>query len=152
MRLDYALYALAVIFFILSGVIAAYQAQQQQLWIVTTAVLGFVFIGLGYSQRPKQSLTTSPVAPPSTLMTQPTVAEVDKEEEAPAAEIATIQVEITKVKGIGTKRAIQLKALGINNAEDLAKASAKELATKLKISPKIAGKWILSAKETVKKT
>jgi predicted flap endonuclease-1-like 5' DNA nuclease len=56
-----------------------------------------------------------------------------------------------KVKGIGEKRAEQLKALGISSAEDLAKASVEDLATKLKVSPKFTGKWIENSKQLVKK-
>jgi len=42
---------------------------------------------------------------------------------------------------------MQLKALGINNVADLAKASSKNIAKELKISPKTAKKWISSAKK-----
>ena len=64
-----------------------------------------------------------------------------------SAVIATM--ELTQVKGIGEKRAAQLKALGINSVDDLSKASAKTIAKELKISPKIVDKWIDSAKELV---
>jgi predicted flap endonuclease-1-like 5' DNA nuclease len=166
MRSDYVLYVVAIIFFIITAAVATY-AITQQLWIVTTAVIGLAFIGLGYSQRPKQA--TAPVTPnvppppPSPqqqqqqketpLMVaappQPTMTDVVKQEEAtpilqapqPFASV------LTKVKGIGEKRAAQLKALGINSIEDLATASAKDLATKLDISPKITTKWIENAKE-----
>jgi predicted RecB family nuclease len=56
------------------------------------------------------------------------------------------------VKGIKDKRALQLKAIGINSVEDLAKASPTELAAKLKIAPYFTGKWIESAKEILKKS
>jgi predicted flap endonuclease-1-like 5' DNA nuclease len=156
MRSDYALYVLAIILFILSGVMAAYQAQEQQLWIVTTAVLGFVFIGLGYLQRPKQT-TIEPTAtittqPPSSSATQPTVREVEEKGEKSSVEIEPSAIELTKVKGIGEKRAQQLRTLGISSVEDLAKASEKDLARKLKISSKITGKWIGNAKEIVEKS
>jgi hypothetical protein len=86
MRSDYALYAVAVIFFILTVVVAAY-SMEQRLWIVTTAVLGLAFIGLGYSQRPRPTgpTTTAPtVFPPPPAPTvspaQPAATEVVKEE------------------------------------------------------------------------
>jgi predicted flap endonuclease-1-like 5' DNA nuclease len=157
MRSDYVLYAVAIIFFILTISVAAY-AIEQQLWIVTTAVLGLVFFGLGYTQRPKptpaaptQIVTSVPPPPP----TQTAIMETAKKEEP----MATVQPqpsivqpqpvaeELMKVKGIKEKRTAQLKALGINNLEDLAKASAKEIAAKLQISPKITEKWIANAKE-----
>lgn len=167
MRSDYVLYVVAVIFFIMTAAVATY-AVTQQLWIVTTAVIGLAFIGLGYTQRPKPAAatmtTSAPPPPPSTPQQQqqqvqpeviepiqPIVAEVAKQEEA-APIVQAPQPEpagggLTEVKGIGEKRAAQLKALGINSIEDLAKASAKDLAAKLNISPKITNKWTENAKE-----
>jgi predicted flap endonuclease-1-like 5' DNA nuclease len=156
------LYAVAIIFFILTGVVAAYYVEQQ-LWIVTTAVLGLVFIGLGYSQRPRPTTpttTTSPamttpatIPPPPAPSTQPATTEVMKEEKIePAIEVPPARLGLMEIKGIKEKRAAQLKALGINTIGDLAKASANDLGTKLQISPKITGKWIESAKEIVEKS
>ncbi|MDI6904272.1 MAG: helix-hairpin-helix domain-containing protein [Candidatus Bathyarchaeia archaeon] len=144
MRSDYALYTVAIIFFIITGVVLAYQVEY--MWTVATVVLGLLFIGLGYSQRPKSMVTTieTPLAP-----TAPTTLTEEKSETA--MEIAPTAVELTEVKGIGEKRAEQLKTLGINSAEDLAKASAKDLAVKLKVSPKITERWIKNAKEIVEK-
>jgi predicted flap endonuclease-1-like 5' DNA nuclease len=159
------LYVVAIIFFILTGAVAAITIEQKQLWIVTTAVLGLVFIGLGYTQRPKPAeliTTTTPTAPLSTTTIVPLPPAPPKsmstetvKEEKPMP-ILTVEVppptpETMKVKGIGEKRAAQLKALGINSIEDLARASAKDLATKLQISPKITGKWIENAKGIVEK-
>ncbi len=58
-----------------------------------------------------------------------------------------LESELMEIKGIGEKRASQLKALGINSIADLAKVSAEDLARDLQISPKITGKWVASAKE-----
>ena len=58
---------------------------------------------------------------------------------------------LTEVSGIGEKRATQLKALGIINVDDLAKASAEDLAKSLKVSPKIVAKWITGAKQLLQK-
>jgi len=162
MRSDYVLYVVAIIFFIITAAVTTY-AITQQLWIVTTAVIGLAFIGLGYSQRPKQAtapVTTNVPPPPpspqqqetpamSTAPPQSTMIDIVKQEEATPI-VQTPQPlagVITKVKGIGEKRAAQLTALGINSIEDLATASAKDLATKLDISPKITTKWIENAKE-----
>jgi predicted flap endonuclease-1-like 5' DNA nuclease len=60
---------------------------------------------------------------------------------------ATPTNELTRVKGIGEKRAGQLKALGISNIDELAKAKAEDIAAKLRISPKIVKKWVAGAKE-----
>jgi len=100
---------------------------------------------LGYSQRPKlheagfEQLPSAPTA----------VTETAKPVEVEAAPPAP---ELTQVKSIGEKRAGQLKAVGINHVEDLAKASAKDLAVKLKISPKITRRWIRSAKKITQKS
>ena len=155
MRSDYALYVIAIVFFILTGVVVAYSVEQQ-LWLVTTAVLGLVFIGLGYTQRPKQmtsteaapTLTSPPPPPPVPTNVKE---EPKKEQVEQIAEPQTLPSGLTQVKGIKEKRAQQLKAIGINSIEDLANASAHDVAAKLQISPKITGRWIETAKELAKK-
>ncbi len=173
MRLDYTLYALAAILLIITVIpfvvtIEGVASETRSLWVVTTVVLGLLSIGLGYSQRPKteaQACEPAVTAPQAAIPeTQPAAtAEAPAEEKAeapmekpaitkaptPAASVAAT-IDLTQVKGIGEKRATQLKALGISNADDLSKASAKDIAKKLKISPKIVNKWIDSAKELVK--
>jgi predicted flap endonuclease-1-like 5' DNA nuclease len=176
MRSDYILYAVAIVFFIVTAAVATY-AVTQQLWIVTTAVIGLAFIGLGYTQRPKPS--TAPVVanvpPPPPSPRQESKQQPQQKEQAPTVitpppqqPILTDVVKLedvkpivqpleppvgglTDVKGIGEKRGAQLKALGINSVEDLAKASAKDLAAKLNVSPKITTKWIENAKEIGRK-
>jgi predicted flap endonuclease-1-like 5' DNA nuclease len=59
-------------------------------------------------------------------------------------------IELTQVKGIGEKRAIQLNTLGIKTVNDLANESAANISKKLKISPKITRKWKASAKKLLK--
>ena len=149
MRSDYALYTVAIIFFIITGIVFAIQMDEtyKSLGIITTAVLGIFFIGLGYTQRPKvetKTITTTIEAPQPTPPTTQLVQEEIPKETAP------IRRELTEVKGIGAKRAEQLKALNIVSVEDLAKASAKDLASKLKVSPKIAERWIENAKKLIK--
>jgi len=169
MRLDYILYILAALLLIATVVpfvipVEGVESDTKSLWVITTVVLGLFSIGLGYSQRPKteaQACQPAVAAPQET--TPQTTVETAKEETAEAsiekaavkkapkvATPATATIELTRVKGIGGKRATQLKALGINSADDLSKASAKTVAKKLKISPKTVSKWIASAKELVK--
>jgi predicted flap endonuclease-1-like 5' DNA nuclease len=159
MRSDYALYTVAIIFFIITGIVFAIQMDEtyKSLGIITTAVLGIFFIGLGYTQRPRakvQTAATAPSTPPSSIQPAPppppTITETVEEKVAETAVPAGIP--LTDIKGIGEKRAEQLKALGINNVEELAKASAKELASKLKISPKITQRWIENAKKLTEKS
>jgi predicted flap endonuclease-1-like 5' DNA nuclease len=159
MRSDYALYTVAIIFFILTATTYfAFQAgMEQSLSVVSTAVLGLLFVGLGYSQRPKlQARAIVAPAPPTPAQAPPTPStamEVVKEEKAEiVVEAPPPKVELIQVKGIKEKRAAQLSALGISSAEDLAKSSAEDLGSKLKISPKITARWIEDAKKLVEKS
>jgi predicted flap endonuclease-1-like 5' DNA nuclease len=161
MRSDYALYVVAIIFFILTAIVLAYQVELRELWITTTAILGLLFIGLGYTQRPKPRPMAIKAPPPSSpsaappAPAPPPAVEIMKEEKSEIvveAIPAPPMMELTKVKGIGEKRKEQLKALNVSSVEDLAKASAEDLASKLKISPKITGKWIENAKQLLQKS
>jgi predicted flap endonuclease-1-like 5' DNA nuclease len=155
MRSDYALYTVAIIFFILTAIVVAYQVEFKELWVVTTAVLGLFFIGLGYTQKPRpQPVTVETLvkAPAPAVLAPSAATEVVKEEKPGIiVEAAPTKMGLTEVKGIGEKRAEQLKALGISSVEDLAKASEQDLAEKLKISPKITGKWIENSKKLLEK-
>jgi predicted flap endonuclease-1-like 5' DNA nuclease len=169
MRLDYALYVVAIILFILTGVVAIYAATQQ-LWVVTTAVLGFVCTGIGYWQRPHEQTTTqittpkpvTTITPPASVITPPPPPTLTQEqviEKAKTVEqiasVAQTQPSLStllNVKGIKEKRAQQLRAVGINTIEDLAKASPEDLASKLKIAPYFTGQWIENAKKIVTKS
>jgi predicted flap endonuclease-1-like 5' DNA nuclease len=173
MRLDYTLYVLAAVLLIITVVpfvapIGVETTETRSVWVVASVVLGLLSIGLGYTQRPRTEAQAcqpaAPIAQEAMPETQPaTTMETAKEEkpeapmektamkEAPAVSAsAAAMVNLTQVKGIGEKRANQLKALGINSVDDLANASAPAIAKKLKISPKIVKKWIVSAKELVK--
>jgi predicted flap endonuclease-1-like 5' DNA nuclease len=180
MRSDYALYGVAVVFFILTSIVAYVQMEMRELWIVTTAVLGLLFIGLGYSQRPRvHTISTSSSIIPATeptsaivavsepipptvqstiteAITSPTSENKEKTIETSSQIVEPIAEspagELTGVKGIGPKRALQLKAIGINSVEDLSNVSPKSLAVQLKISPKFTEKWIENAKQLVGKS
>jgi predicted flap endonuclease-1-like 5' DNA nuclease len=167
MRLDYALYVLAAVLLIITVVpfvtSIGENTTETSVWVVATVVLGLFSIGLGYTQRPK---TEAQACQPAMSVPQEVVPETQaaatmeapKEEKAEAsmktapamAASAAATLDLTQVKGIGEKRATQLKALGINNVDELSKASAKTLAKKLKISPKTVDNWIANAKELVK--
>ena len=169
MRLDYTLYVLAIILFIITVVpfvapIVGETPETQSVWVVASVVLGLLSLGFGYTQRPKteaQACQPEMSATKETLLeTQPpTTMEAPKEEKTEAQKenpviketpTMAITIELTQVKGIGEKRTAQLKALGINSVDELANASAKNVAKELNISPKIVAKWINSAKELVK--
>lgn len=147
MRSDYALYAVAIIFFILTAIAAvALSEAERSLWVITTAVLGLLFIGLGYSQRSKSEAFEVP--PPLVPSVPETVSD---EETETVMETAPTAAALTGIRGIGEKRAEQLKSLGIDNLEDLAEASAESLAAELKTSAKVTGRWIEDAKKLAEK-
>ncbi len=150
MRSDYALYTVAIILFALTSTVLVLTVEMYELWVITTAVLGLLFVGLGYSQRPRtQEMTAKTAAPQSTppATTPPATAAVLEEKAESIVETVPQVSELTKVKGIGEKRAEQLKDLGIHSIGDLANASAEDLADKMKISPKITSKWVKGAKQ-----
>jgi len=64
MRTDYALYVVALIFFIIAAGVVVANMKKTELYIYALAVVGIAFIGLGYMARPKT--TTIAVTKPST--------------------------------------------------------------------------------------
>jgi len=163
MRSDYALYAVAIIFFIITAsAYATLSAFERSLSVVTTAVLGLLFLMLGFTLRPRTraiTVETKPTPPPSAIATEapPTVTDTPVVEKTeliiePVTLPEPPKLELMSVKGVKEKRAAQLKALGINSIEDLANASANELAKKLEISPKFTEKWIADAKRLLQKS
>jgi predicted flap endonuclease-1-like 5' DNA nuclease len=182
MRLDYTLYVLAAVFFLIAAVSFAMVMEQPErnLWVVVTVVLALFSLGLGYYERPKAKTAAVPQPAVSAVIEDAHAKEAyraENVEEAGETPLipetttpvpmqvlapipvptpasvetpATPTINLTDVRGIGEKRATQLRAIGVNSVEELAKASAEELATKLKISSKITEKWISIAKELVK--
>ncbi len=142
MRGDYILYVLAAICFIL----AAYAAFLAYVTVaVGLVILGAVFIGMGYWTRPKEITPTTLEAPaPPKPPEQPSAP-------PPSPPVKPLP-EITNVKGIGPKRAEKLRELGIQTVADLAKSSTEELATKMKVSPKIVEKWIKEAERLIEES
>lgn len=181
MRLDYVMYVVAGLFFIITiiSAVTTYMEATQSLWVVSTVVLGLLSIGFGYFQRPRamvqasqSNVPVSETAAPQTI--QSSAEPVKVVEKSPVIE-TTIAVEpptqtsstvtettsnlpvthvkrsqVKRIKGIGQKRAAQLNSLGINSFEELAKASAEDVAKNLQISPKIVKKWISEAKARTK--
>ena len=146
---------------------------KKSLWVVTTVILVLASIGLGYYQRPKTKIEiVQPVQPtPQSKLAEVGNVNVKEANVAEKAQRAgeSVPMEIPAptrapnpqnlresipcernlmlVKGIGERRAAQLKELGINSLDELAKVSADNFAKDLRISPKITRKWIASAKE-----
>jgi len=66
-----------------------------------------------------------------------------------AFEEALQELELTGIKGIGSKRAEKLKAVGVNTVSDLAASSARDLSQKTGIPEKTISRWIGQAKEII---
>lgn len=148
MRSDYLLYITAIVFFILAAV--GYLAMEPQINMVITAVLvilGIISAGAGYLVRPEEMTLAPPPPPPSAPKSAPELSAPPST--FPPKITATPHIEITEVKGIGPKRAEQLRALGIYTAQDLAKTRATTLAAKTDLSPKITSKWVTEAKRLI---
>jgi predicted flap endonuclease-1-like 5' DNA nuclease len=181
MRLDHTLYALAVVFFIITLTsFILLSGASQLLWVIASASLGAISVGLGLIQkqksRPAQQQTTVTTPTPvveETAQTEPaqpiqTSIPIEASAEMPKAIAATeqpletpvtsqvvnepaTQLPLTVVNGIGEKRASQLNALGITTVSGLAEASIKRVAKSLGVSPKIVAKWVADAKSLNKK-
>ncbi|UCB61260.1 MAG: hypothetical protein JSW72_04215 [Candidatus Bathyarchaeota archaeon] len=134
MRLGYILYIVGVILLIGAGYVVYNSATLEPVLggkliygaiVFVSLLFGFTSFIFGYSLRPKKYRlrTISPT---------------------------TVSVEslskITRVKGIGDRRADQLKELGIVTVADLSVASAEELAESLQTSTKIVDQWIKDAR------
>ena len=112
-------------------------------------------------EAPKEEEKLPPQTPPATetpVIQEPVATVQPAMPEPPANTVPSIEANepsiehaLTEVSGIGEKRASQLKALGINTVDDLAKASVEDLAKSLKVSPKIVAKWVAGAKELQQK-
>jgi predicted flap endonuclease-1-like 5' DNA nuclease len=89
---------------------------------------------------------------PSTVEVEPVAvaASVAPAEGASQETSTKIESAFSQIRGISEKRAEQLKSVGINTLQDLANASATELAEKLSVSPKIVKMWVGSAKKLSK--
>lgn len=144
MRSDYALYSIAIICFVLAAFFfkGSYVPLPPPIDIVIPVVLvilGLAFTGLGYMMRPEKVVSTT-LAPKPALPAKS------------SPPIVKSRIELTKVKGIGPKKAEQLKGLGIDTVEDLANSSAKVLSSKIGVSQKIARRWIKEASKLVKES
>ena len=133
MRSGLILYIVGATLFVATGYVLANRSTLEMLIggilmysavVFVLVLFGVTAIIFGYSQRPKNPRLQSTRSSAS----------------------VNYLTELTRVKGIGEKRAEQLQALGITALTDLSVASATELAEKLQISPKITNRWIENAR------
>src|SRR3989304_827760 len=100
MRSDYALYGVGIIFFVITAFsLIVLGGVEQSLSVVTTVVLGILFVGLGFTLRPstKTARATAPTAP-----TAPTPVAIEtpiKEEKGAVVETECTTLELQSVKG-----------------------------------------------------
>ena len=112
MRADIPLYIIAVICFISATILHLYPpaGSEPSTYTVILAVLGAIFAGVGYSMRPRQIETVEAVK-------ETTAKKAVTETETRSS------LQLVDVKGIGPKRAEQLRSIGIQSVEELAKQS-----------------------------
>jgi len=108
--------------------------------IVNGLVYGFV-IWLVFSLA-KMGRKKKPVKPPLRARMEEAV-EIGEPKEP------KLPIDLTEIKGIGPKRAEELKAAGVKTLSDLAKRSAKNLSEKTGIPIKDISRWIIQANEMV---
>jgi predicted flap endonuclease-1-like 5' DNA nuclease len=99
-------------------------------------------------------VTQAAPSPPAVSETveEPAQQKIEPVVEPIAVAVQPPKMELTAVKGIKEKRAEQLRTLGISSVEQLANASAEDLAKKLKIAPYFTQRWIENAKEIIAKS
>ncbi len=134
LRSDQALYIVGILLLVIAGYAVFNRAVLTNsfggILIFSAVIFVLILFGItaftfGYSMRPKRELRSS-IEVPSTVESL---------------------MELTQVKGIGAKRAEQLKAVGVITVADLSTASAEELAKKLQVSSKITSRWIKDARD-----
>jgi hypothetical protein len=133
LRSDYILYLVGIVLLAVTGYALFDRASWERVMggmliysaiVFVLALFGITSFIFGYNMRPRKQKIPS-ITPSHTVESL---------------------MELTRVKGIGEKRAEQLKALGISTVPDLSAASAEELAEKLQISSKITNRWIKEAR------
>lgn len=91
--------------------------------------------------------TPAPIPLSPTPIPMPLVAPIPVATSSPIESPAHSKNELLRINGINEKTALKLEKLGINNIDDLAKASTEDLAKELKVDQSTAQKWIKRAKE-----
>jgi predicted flap endonuclease-1-like 5' DNA nuclease len=144
LRFDIIFYFFGIICFVLAVCIIPFWGVTliPVAFLIVLLLFGLFFIASGYSARPKKY--------PLIVPAKPTETKVEEKPIQPPPTPSKPLTELNKIKGIGPKRIAQLKALQITSVEDLARFSAEDLATELKISSKITAKWIEQARNLMK--
>ena len=83
---------------------------------------------------------------PTAIPNQP-IAPIPLPNPTPTKSLPSAKKELLIIDGINERTASQLEELGINNIDDLAKASAENIAKDLKFDVSTVQKWISTAKK-----
>ena len=83
---------------------------------------------------------------PTAIPNQP-IAPIPLPNPAPTKSLPSAKKELLIIDGINERTASKLEELGINNIDDLAKASAENIAKDLKFDVSTVQKWISTAKK-----
>jgi predicted flap endonuclease-1-like 5' DNA nuclease len=147
------LYVVAIICFILTAFayadiepLAVTDITMKNITMTVLFILGLTFVVAGYSQKPKP--TEYPLPTVTSAPTKKTAMSLS----SPATSSFKPSIDLLKIRGIGPKRAEELKNAGILTANDLAKAKPTEIAKKTNVSTKITRKWVTRAKKLLEKT
>lgn len=144
MRFDIIFYFFGIICFILAACIIPFWGVTliPVAFLIVLLLFGLFFMAFGYSARSRKYKIIAPVEPIETRVEGKLIQLPPTPSKPPT--------QLDKIRGIGPKRIAQLNALQIMYVEDLARFSAENLATKLKISSKITAKWIEQAQNLIK--
>ena len=96
--------------------------------------------------KEKYSSRTQNFTLPTAIPNQP-IAPIPLPNPAPTENLPSVKNELLTIGGINEKIASQLEELGINNIDDLAKASGEDIAKALKFDVSKVQKWISTAKK-----
>ena len=104
MRLDYKLYALAVVFFVITLASTLFpETISRTLILLSSAVLGVICLAFGYTKKSQSTPRTSQLPPPPLDMpatppqpTEVTIVEAQKQEEQPQSPITLTEAQTTQ--------------------------------------------------------
>ena len=107
--------------------------------IFFATIIGFITYGISRKTKPSSNYTSK------TYSIDREIKELNREEQK-----INISSNLTQIKGIGPKNAMDLELAGVTTIADLAKRSPQHLAEKTGISIILISKWIVEANKLTK--
>lgn len=108
--------------------------------IVVIALAAIIYYFASARKREKEAVTEKPMVERARTL----VREVEKEEEK-LVTVPEVAIDLTELRGIGSKRAEKLKVAGIKNVQDLAESNPGNVAKALGFSEKRSSRLISEA-------